>query len=221
MSLAKRKLTAWILLATNVGASLFFGYLFITKGMPKGRESILIAVPVVTGVVSILSALDVRRSYRKEPSDLAGFWQLAIVDFYAVLLFAALLMGLANSLWPLEFKRGIGIGISLVLAFAFVFCLLLAARKGYSGFAQKSVCALSYLLIGLGWLAVGMIGITCIALVLIGDANRIFEFLGYLFFFQNIGMLNGTIFNAMRIGLCFLPLGVVVNRWVALEKTST
>lgn len=211
--LERRKTIGWILLAASVGATLLFAVLCVLKGPPKwGREGGFYAWPVATVLISIFSAISLKRSYRAEPGNFAGFWHLSIVDFYAVTLFTALSMGLFRAVWPASFIS-VGIAVSLVLGFTYLFCLLLATRKGYDRGAAKYGCALSFLLMGFGWMTVGSVGIIFVVFLMMRDLH------GFINTMQAIlsprlddKLLADGILVGIRAGLFGLPIGIVLSR---------
>ena len=221
LSLERRKSTGWILLAASVGATLLFAVLCVLKGPPNwNREGGFYAWPVATVLISIFSVISLKRSYRAEPEDFAGFWHLSIVDFYAVTLFTAASMGILRAAWPADFISA-GIAVSLVLGFAYLFCLLLAARKGYDH-AAKYGSALSFYLMGFGWMAVGSVGITLVVFVLMRDAEGFFDVIQQILFMrQDDRFLASGILVAIRAGALGLPVGILLSRRIGPPPTKS
>lgn len=220
-SLERRKTTGWILLAASVGATLLFAVLCMLKGPPKwNREGGFYAWPLATVLISVFSAISLKRSYRAEPGNFAGFWHLSIVDFYAVTLFAAVSMAIFRAAWPAYFIA-VGIAVSLVLGFAYLFCLLIAARKGYDH-AAKYGGALSFFLMGFGWMTVGSVGIIFVVFVLMRDVDGFFNVIQEILFMR-LGnrLLETGIIVAIRAGLLGLPIGIALSRRIGPPPTKT
>ncbi len=200
--------------ATTIGATILFIILCALKGPPRGREAGFYLWPAATILIAIFSARDLKRSYREEPGNFAGFWHLSIADFYAVILFTGLLMAIFKSAAPEHFIR-LGIALPMLSGFAYLFCLLLATRKGHTHSTSKFPCAFAYLLIGFGWMAIGAILIICIVFVLmreIGDLVRLFAII--LGLTSERQFLDEGIIIALRIGLIGLPIGLIIrNMW--------
>lgn len=219
--LERRKTTCWILLAASVGATLLFAVLCVLKGPPKwNREGGLYAWPVATVLISVFSAISLKRSYRAEPGNFAGFWHLSIVDFYAVTLFTAVSMGIFRAAWPDDFIA-VGIAVSLVLGFTYLFCLLIAARKGYDH-AAKYGSALSFFLMGFGWMTVGSVGIIFVVFVLMRDVDGFFNVIQEILFMR-LGnrLLETGIIVAIRAGLLGLPIGIALIRRIGPPQTKS
>lgn len=220
-SLERRKTTCWILLAASVGATLLFAVLCVLKGPPNWRrEGGFYVWPVATVLISVFSAISLKRSYRAEPGNFAGFWHLSIVDFYAVTLFTALSMGLFRAAWPYEFIS-VGIAVSLVLGFTYLFCLLIAARNGYDHGAKYG-SALSFFLRGFGWMAVGSVGIIFVVFLIMFDIHGLINTVQAILSLRlDEHLLADGILVGIRAGLLGLPIGVVLNRRIGPPPTKS
>lgn len=210
MTPSARKTFWWYALAASMGGTSFFFYICLLESFPPKEMLGVYLWPLTSILIMIASILALRRCYRDEPGAFSGFWQLSIVDLYAVIFFAALWMAIWRSVSPNDFVSH-GIAVSLFMGFALTFCLLLSARKGYPESREKIPFAIGLLLKTLGWLALGAIILLCSYWILYRyDLHRLAEILGYCMFVHSDGWHSLRVLNPVRIGLLFLPVGMAL-----------
>ena len=205
---ARRKKYAWIALASGVGGTLVFVLWCSFEGPPGLYEIKIYLWPICTSAAVATSALLLKKYYREEPENFAGFWHLSIVDLFSTSIIAAALMAAWRAVWPLSFVPA-GIAVALSLATAFVFCLLISARKGFQRPLAKITKALSVLLISLSWMAVGTLAVL-FAVILCYDQrlDDAVEFLVDVFGnFTRSYDKNDWLLFSLRIGMLCLPIG--------------
>ncbi|HLX65253.1 MAG TPA: hypothetical protein VKX17_28550 [Planctomycetota bacterium] len=115
-----------------------------------------IGVAIAALILLPLAIFRLRAAYRREPPNWTGKWHLSILDFYAVALFAAVIM----SLWYLAGRNTfirVGIRQSMLLSIGFLVCLLFAARMGCGALLLRIHYALALALAFYGTMTIGAI----------------------------------------------------------------
>ncbi len=216
MSYARIKSASWVLLFTGAGTTLAFTLAILDEGLPRYWSSFEIVVPIVSTILAIVSGAALRIFYRAEPANFTGFWHLSLADLLAASFFTALVMSAFRAIWPASFSR-VGIFASLVLGFGFVFCLLLAARRGCTRIGLKIVCALGTFVTALGVMASGFFVFDVLfeSIFLQGDIHNSLDAVRTLLYLDESPGNHEWIFNVIRIGFLFLPLGYVLRKIAA------
>jgi len=171
---------------------------------------------VFAAITALVSGIVLRRSYRLEPANFSGFWHLSLVDLWASMFYAALLMFVFRAIWPDRFVP-IGMVVTVVLALGFTFCLLLAARKGCTTLRLKILCAQSYFWGSLGWMAVGMfVFIIAFIGVVENELGKSMKALVVLIdIFSDVGgSTDRLVFNVVRVGFVCIPLSWALRKYV-------
>lgn len=214
MGLSGRKTFWWSMLAASMGGTAFFVYICCIAGAPPPRMFAVYAWPAVCMAMSGISIYILRRIYRDEPGGIRGLWQLSIVDLYAIILFTALWMAAMRSAWPGSFLP-VGIAVSLTMGLGYLVSMLVAARKGFAASRHKIPYAAGLVFKTTGLLALGALVVTC-AFVLIyrGDMARALEVVSYCLFLESADRRFLRDIMPIRIGLVFLPMGLVICWWV-------
>ncbi len=211
------KSIAWILLFTGVGTVLFYAMLTLHDGFQEVRREWQVFATAL--VLIALSAALLKWSYRVEPADFSGFWQLSLADLLAASFFTALLMTAFRAVWPEDFLR-VGIFATLVLGLGFAFCLLLAARKGCAGMGLKSACAFGTFITVVGSMSSGFF-LFIVSFFAITENRRNFhesvKVVLRLVYLEPTSGYDSWIFNLFRIGFLFLPVGYALRKYVEIR----
>jgi hypothetical protein len=209
----------WFALAGGVGGSLTFIVLCI-QFQPPGRNEIFIYLwPLFTSSLSIVACRCLRRSYRLEPAQHAGLWQLSIRDLLAVTLFAASLLAVFQRLWPIEFVY-VGVPCALISTALCVAGLLVAARKGIESGVRRYGFAVGFVMRLYGALGVGTFVVLFVVILLLGNSGSVVRFCGGIFGSQRIPSADKVFVYPIRAGLaCLLP-GLLLCHLAQRKKSA-
>jgi hypothetical protein len=125
MTYTKRKLYAWIVLATMFGGTALFVLIAIEHGLPHDRELWINLWPLITGLGTIASFVVLRKAYRQEPAS--GFWHLSVGDLLSTSLTFGALLGITQFACD-EIVFSQAIFISAVITAVALFGRLMASR---------------------------------------------------------------------------------------------
>lgn len=201
----------WVTLAAGLGGLTFFVYLCSLYGPPTVGEVGIYSWPVISIFVATVSARALRRYYQTEPDAWRGFWQLSIIDLYAVIFFTAANMAIWKALYPAEFNPR-GMVMSLIAGAGYSVCLLVSARQGCKDSVVKIPYALAMFFRAVGWMGAGALGAICLFLILYAHSLRaMVECVGSIFFGSQSQQWGKEIVP-IRVSLIFLPVGVLLGR---------
>lgn len=113
--------------------------------------------------LTLVSALALVRCYRKEPSDLRGFWHLRLEDLVFAGLYLGLLLAILKPLLGLWFPL-VGIVFSFCQAIGLIVGCLAAQRNGCTARGDKLLYAFAY-----GTRLVGLVAAGAIVAVILMD----------------------------------------------------
>jgi hypothetical protein len=142
MKIAIQKKIWWPLFLLGFGGTACLIVLIITAllQVDMGNPFSYIAMWGVWVPVCAISAIFLRRCYKKEPMAPIGFWHLNIDDLVASSLYVGTLLAIMKGLIPDHFLSA-GLPFAIICGVAFVIGLLTAARAGIR--RQKFFYALS------------------------------------------------------------------------------
>lgn len=210
MTPSARKTFWWYALAASMGGTAFFVFICIIETPPPAAMLGVYVWPLSCIATTVAAIWRLRRCYRDEPDAFRGFFQLSIIDLYAVVLFAALWMGGWRTLSMPNFVPT-GVVISLLMTMSYALCLLVAARYGFTSSTSKIPYALGLQFKTVGWLSLGAMMVTILFLILYrGDFQQAWEVLRYCIVGTMGRYMTDSLLLPLRVGLPFLPVGTLI-----------
>ncbi len=209
MTPAFRKSFWWSLSAASFGASVFFALACILAGPPPARVWWIYSWPAVSTPLMVLSLVKLRREYRDEPGGFTGFWHLSIGDFYATIVFTALLLAAARRISEQYFAPA-GAAASVLLGIGFLVCILFATRKGFASNAMKWLSAFGMWLKTLGLMASGLLAVV---VIVGGIADGFIDTIQFLISILNVFDTDKPAADSiLRFAVLGLPFGILIVR---------
>jgi hypothetical protein len=211
MTPSARKTFWWHALAASMGGTAFFVYMCILEQhLPPLSKYPVYIFPILVLALTAFSIKALRRCYHDEPATFRGFWQLSMLDLYAVVAFSALWMFAWCALSRSTFVPT-GMIVSPLMGIGYALCLLISTRLGFITSISRIPFAAGLLFKILGWLSLGALALVCSYYIFYErgptDARAILE---YSILWRTIAWDTYEFMNPVRIGLPFLPVGTVI-----------
>ncbi len=158
--------------------------------------------------LTLISALALVRCYRREPSDLRGFWHLRLEDLIFAGLYFGLLLAILKPLLDSWFPL-VGIVFSACQAIGLVVGCLAAQRSGHTQRLRKLLFAFAYGTRLVGLVAAG----ACVAVILMDGICFNVPFYWFRKVMLDIGYVDDPerpYLMLHRMTLACFPVGVVM-----------
>ena len=209
LTLSRRKTILWHVLAGCMGANAFMVYDCINDGyLPVRRSEYLF--PIFILALTAFSIRALRRCYRDEPEAFRGFWQLSMLDLYAVIVFSALWMAAWCALSRSTFVPA-GMIVSPLMGLGYALCLLISTRLGFTQSASRIPFAAGLLFKTLGWLALGALALICFYWLFYRREPTIARaILEYALLWRTFVQDTYAVVHPVRVALPFLPAGTLL-----------
>lgn len=208
------KILAWLGVALGTGGTLAFFLLVVQHGPPPRWYWWL--WPVTGAAIALVSKLAVGKIGKREPKA-KGFFHLRLSDLLLTVMSIGVLIFIVHAAWgdeALQSAVAIGIGFGALLLLGF----LQAERQQLTAW-RRYAFSIGLPPLVVGALSTGTVLFLLAYLLVFKHFPRVWSFAFSFLSGTGTSTLNQPLTSGLRIGLCLLPIGLLLC-WFALRRPS-